>query len=83
MLAEERAKAAAAEASKRVYPDEAAREAARVEWVQAKADALDVLEAERQAAVEEARQKEAKKTGGKGLNVLSGRDLFTFDPTYC
>jgi len=30
---------------------------------------------------EEKREAEAKKTGGKGLNVLSGRALFKFDPT--
>lgn len=38
-------------------------------------------EKERLEAVEEKRKVEAKKTGGKGLNVMSGRDLFTYDPT--
>lgn len=32
-------------------------------------------------AVEQERQTEAKKTGGKGLHVLSGKDLFTYDPS--
>lgn len=30
---------------------------------------------------EKKRLEEAKKSGGKGLNVLSGRALFTYDPT--
>lgn len=38
-------------------------------------------EAERQSQVEEERQALAKKSGGKGLAALSGRDLFTFDAT--
>ncbi|CEM07748.1 unnamed protein product [Vitrella brassicaformis CCMP3155] len=38
-------------------------------------------EDDRLAALEEERQAEAKKTGGKGLGVMSGRDLFTYDPT--
>ncbi|DAZ96200.1 TPA: hypothetical protein N0F65_012390 [Lagenidium giganteum] len=37
---------------------------------------------ERKRLEEEKRRKEeAKKTGGRGLNALSGRALFTFDPT--
>jgi len=36
-------------------------------------------EAERLAQVEQNRQVEAKKTGGKALTGLSGRDLFTYD----
>jgi hypothetical protein len=35
----------------------------------------------REAAVEEKRVEAAKKQGGKGLGVLSGRDLFTYDPS--
>jgi len=35
----------------------------------------------REKEVEKKRLEEAKKTGGKGLNVLSGRALFTYDPT--
>ncbi|CCI42904.1 unnamed protein product [Albugo candida] len=31
--------------------------------------------------VEAKRKEEAKKTGGRGLNVLSGRALFSYDPT--
>lgn len=31
--------------------------------------------------IEKKRQDEVKKSGGKGLNVLSGRALFTYDPT--
>eukprot|EP00743_Colponemidia_sp_Colp-15_P001603 GILK01001750.1.p1 GENE.GILK01001750.1~~GILK01001750.1.p1 ORF type:complete len:367 (-),score=102.84 GILK01001750.1:158-1258(-) len=31
--------------------------------------------------VETRRQAEAKKTGGRGLGVLSGRDLFSYDPS--
>jgi hypothetical protein len=36
-------------------------------------------EAERLAKVEEQRKETAKKTGGKGLVGMSGRDLFTYD----
>jgi hypothetical protein len=35
----------------------------------------------REKEEEKKRLEEAKKTGGKGLNVLSGRALFTYDPT--
>eukprot|EP01068_Selenidium_serpulae_P015441 Selendium_serpulae@DN6214_c0_g1_i1.p2 len=38
-------------------------------------------EEERLAAIEAERLKAAKKTGGKGLEVLTGKDLFTFDPS--
>eukprot|EP00397_Hematodinium_sp_SG-2012_P049602 GEMP01057267.1.p1 GENE.GEMP01057267.1~~GEMP01057267.1.p1 ORF type:complete len:347 (+),score=104.32 GEMP01057267.1:293-1333(+) len=38
-------------------------------------------EAERLAMVEEKRDKQAKKTGGKGLEGMSGRDLFLYDQT--
>lgn len=38
-------------------------------------------EQERRDAVEAARVAEQKKSGGRGLNALSGRDLFSFDPT--
>jgi len=31
--------------------------------------------------IENKRKEEAKKTGGKGLNVLSGKQLFSYDPT--
>lgn len=37
-------------------------------------------EEERLANVEAQRVAESKKTGGKGYGVLSGRDLFTYDP---
>lgn len=37
-------------------------------------------EEERLAAVEAQRVAESKKTGGKGYGVLSGKDLFTYDP---
>lgn len=36
---------------------------------------------QREKDTEKKRQEEAKKSGGKGLNVLSGRALFTYDPT--
>lgn len=36
-------------------------------------------EAERLAAVEESRKEMAKKTGGKGLTAMSGKDLFHYD----
>eukprot|EP00916_Digyalum_oweni_P024493 GHVL01040483.1.p1 GENE.GHVL01040483.1~~GHVL01040483.1.p1 ORF type:complete len:346 (+),score=99.05 GHVL01040483.1:41-1078(+) len=35
----------------------------------------------RKALVEEERQKAIKQTGGRGLHVLTGKDLFTFDPS--
>eukprot|EP00923_Selenidium_pygospionis_P007518 GHVN01012864.1.p2 GENE.GHVN01012864.1~~GHVN01012864.1.p2 ORF type:complete len:364 (+),score=107.25 GHVN01012864.1:1816-2907(+) len=38
-------------------------------------------EAARVRAVEAERVKAAKKTGGRGLEILSGRDLFSYDPT--
>eukprot|EP01071_Lankesteria_metandrocarpae_P009838 Lankesteria_metandrocarpae@DN5255_c0_g1_i1.p3 len=38
-------------------------------------------EQQRLANVEAKRLAESKKTGGRGLEVLSGRDLFTYDPT--
>eukprot|EP00921_Rhytidocystis_pertsovi_P022831 GHVQ01036379.1.p1 GENE.GHVQ01036379.1~~GHVQ01036379.1.p1 ORF type:complete len:370 (+),score=81.38 GHVQ01036379.1:423-1532(+) len=38
-------------------------------------------ENERLAAVEQQRQAEAKRTGGRGLGVLTGRDLFAYDPS--
>ena len=38
-------------------------------------------QAAREAAIEKERQEAAKKGGNKGMNVLSGRALFTFDPT--
>ncbi len=34
------------------------------------------------ARVEEERLAEAKKTGTKGLHVMSGRDLFIYDPRW-
>lgn len=40
----------------------------------------DKLERKRQEE-EKKRKEEAKKTGGRGLNALSGRALFTYDPT--
>merc|ERR1712007_30394 len=36
-------------------------------------------EADRLAAVEEERQQDVLKKGGKGLETLSGKDLFTYD----
>lgn len=33
------------------------------------------------SAIEEQRKTEAKKSGGRGLNVLSGRALFSYDPS--
>lgn len=38
-------------------------------------------EEQRRDAVEAARLAEQKKSGGRGLNALSGRDLFSFDPS--
>lgn len=38
-------------------------------------------EQDRRDAVEASRLAEQKKTGGRGLTALSGRDLFSFDPT--
>ena len=35
----------------------------------------------REKEYEKKRQEEVKKSGGKGLNVLSGRALFSYDPT--
>ena len=35
----------------------------------------------REQEIETKRKEEAKKTGSRGLHVLSGRALFTFDPT--
>lgn len=35
----------------------------------------------REKAIEESRKKEEKKHGNRGLNVLSGRALFKYDPT--
>eukprot|EP00920_Eleutheroschizon_duboscqi_P014812 GHVT01034262.1.p1 GENE.GHVT01034262.1~~GHVT01034262.1.p1 ORF type:complete len:233 (-),score=73.94 GHVT01034262.1:1018-1716(-) len=39
------------------------------------------IEKRRVEAVEAKRVAEAKKTGGKGLHLLTGRDLFAYDPT--
>eukprot|EP00922_Rhytidocystis_sp_ex-Travisia-forbesii_P052225 GHVS01077500.1.p1 GENE.GHVS01077500.1~~GHVS01077500.1.p1 ORF type:complete len:351 (-),score=103.67 GHVS01077500.1:190-1242(-) len=38
-------------------------------------------ESDRVKAVEEVRQAEAKRTGGRGLHILTGRDLFAYDPS--
>eukprot|EP00922_Rhytidocystis_sp_ex-Travisia-forbesii_P037777 GHVS01056274.1.p1 GENE.GHVS01056274.1~~GHVS01056274.1.p1 ORF type:complete len:352 (+),score=81.03 GHVS01056274.1:714-1769(+) len=38
-------------------------------------------ETDRMAALEETRQAEARRTGGRGLHVLTGRDLFAYDPS--
>jgi hypothetical protein len=35
----------------------------------------------KEADLEQKRKDEAKKTGGRGLGVMSGRDLFKYDPT--
>eukprot|EP00455_Lapot_gusevi_P046441 TRINITY_DN6115_c0_g1_i1.p1 TRINITY_DN6115_c0_g1~~TRINITY_DN6115_c0_g1_i1.p1 ORF type:complete len:372 (+),score=133.77 TRINITY_DN6115_c0_g1_i1:70-1185(+) len=37
--------------------------------------------AAREAEVEQKRKEAASKSGGRGLNVLSGRDLFAYDPS--
>ena len=44
------------------------------EWKRAKAE-------RKQKELEEKMKEEAKKTGGKGTGILSGRALFKFDPT--
>eukprot|EP00922_Rhytidocystis_sp_ex-Travisia-forbesii_P037779 GHVS01056276.1.p1 GENE.GHVS01056276.1~~GHVS01056276.1.p1 ORF type:complete len:355 (+),score=71.54 GHVS01056276.1:714-1778(+) len=38
-------------------------------------------ETERMRALEETRVAEAKRTGGRGLHVLTGKDLFAYDPS--
>ena len=45
-----------------------------MEWKKKKA-------AEKEKEIEDKRKAEVKKKGGRGLNVLSGRALFKFDPT--
>ena len=45
-----------------------------LEWKKRKAE-------KKQKDLEDKMKEEAKKTGTKGTNVLSGRALFTYDPT--